>query len=317
MILLVLYASPAAAQSFTNVYFFGDSLTDNGNVCALLVIVGYAPGVCSNGPVWSEYFGDALGFDVIPSSAAGANNFAVGSNQTVDLDDQIFFFSPFGLIPADPDALYVIWLGGNNVLALPTSPTAMEDAVDDIINGLRDLQDLGAQHFLIPNLPDIGRAYGGFSFPTGSGPAFTPAERDLATALSLDFNDRLATALAAEPIVTLYTLDIEALVEEIFADPALFGLAPAAIDTTSDDTAFGVPCLVDSTCAADPQGAVADDFFLFDAIHPTTAAHALVADRALLALPEPGVAYQLGLGSLLVFIFAHRKNKLGSRAFRR
>ena len=199
----------------------------------------------------------------------------------------MFELTLFPFFQADPDALYVVWLGGNDVLGIPSSPTAMQDAVDDIIAGIQDLQGMGAQHFLVPNLPDIGRAYGDFSLPAGSGSIFTPADRDAVTALSLDFNDRLATALAAHSFVSLYELDIEGLVEELFADPAAFGIVPAAVDTTSDDTDFGVPCLVDLPCLLDPQGAVADGYFLFDAIHPTTAMHAVIADRAALLVPEP------------------------------
>jgi phospholipase/lecithinase/hemolysin len=300
--LLCLGAAPVAAQTYSDVYVFGDSLSDTGNACSVLAIVGYAPGRCSNGDVWSEQFAELLGLEA-EASVLGGTNFAFGGDEAADLDTQIFAFSLAVLFQADPDALYVIWLGGNDVLGIPSSPTAMQDAVDDIIAGINDLQDLGAQHFLIPNLPDIGRAYGDFTLPAGSGSVFTPAERDAVTALSLDFNDRLATALAGETITTLFELDIEGLVEELFANPALFGLVPASIDDVSDDTDFGVPCLVDPSCAADPQGAIADGFFLFDAIHPTTAMHAVIADRAAILVPEPhffgGMAASLlALGAL-------------------
>ena len=81
----------------------------------------------------------------------------------------------------------------------------------------------------------------------------------------------------------------------------------------SDDSDFGVPCLVDPGCAADPQGAISDGFFLFDAIHPTTAMHGVIADRAAVLVPEPhpvgGMAASvLALGAL---------SKLGSRRQRR
>jgi outer membrane lipase/esterase len=309
--LLFFSAAPVAAQDFTDIFVFGDSLSDTGNGCPVLAIVGYEPGGCSNGLVWVEYFADELGLEVEPS-ITGGNNYAFGGHWTTDLDDQIWLFSLFGFRPADPDALYVIWLGGNNVLDIPSSPTAMQDAVDDIIDGIRDLQDLGAQHFLIPNLPDMGRAYGDFTLPAGSGSVFTPAERDAVTALSLDFNDRLATALAAEPITTLYELDVEAIVEEIFADPALFGFSPAAIDDFSDDTDFGMPCLVDPVCVFDPQGAVADGFFLFDAIHPTTVGHALIADRAAILVPEPHAVLQIAVGAIGLAVLERRRKRRGS-----
>lgn len=304
-------ALSAAAQTFTDLVVFGDSLSDTGNACPLLAIAGYRPGGCSNGDVWIESLAAELGLEAT-ASLSGGSNYAVGGHLTSDFADQLFAFSPFGIVPADPDALYVVWFGGNDVLALPGSPGAMANAVDAVLAGIRALQGLGAQHFLIPNLPDIGRAYGGFTIPAGSGAVFTPLERDFVTALSLDFNDRLAAALAVEPIDTLYVLDIETMVEQLFADPAAFGIAPAAIDDGSDDTDFGVPCLIDPVCAADPQGAVADGFFLFDAIHPTTAGHALIAERAAILLPEPTFVGGLWVGLSALSASARRRSRLGA-----
>ncbi|MGH0029423.1 MAG: SGNH/GDSL hydrolase family protein [Myxococcota bacterium] len=305
---VLLVAWPATAQDFTDLFVFGDSLSDTGNGCTVLAIAGYKPGRCSNGDVWSEQLADLLGLEA-KASLQGGTNFAFGGDETQDLDLQISAFAFSVFFDADPDALYVIWLGGNDILGIPGSPTATQDAVDNIIDGIRDLQDLGAEHFLVLNLPDIGRAYGDFTLPAGSGSMFTPAERDAVTALSLDFNTRLATALAAEPITTLYELDIEALVEEMFADPADFGFVPAAIDTVSDDTDFGIPCLVDVPCALDPQGPTADGFFLFDAIHPTTSAHAIIADRAYVLLPEPGVGSGLAAGLVGLATLARRRTR--------
>ncbi len=305
---LCLVAQTAGAQSFTDVYVFGDSLSDTGNACTVLVVAGYELGRCSNGDVWSERFAEGLGLEA-EASILGGTNFANGGDEAADLDTQIFLFElTLGLFgSADPDALYVVWLGGNDVLGIPSSPTAMQDAVDDILAGIQDLQALGAQHFLVPNLPDIGRAYGDFEFIAPTGSPFTPAERDAVTALSLDFNDRLATALAGHSFVSLYERDVEALVEELFADPAGFGIVPAAIDTTSDDTDFAVPCLVDLPCLLDPQGPIADGYFLFDAIHPTTATHAVIADRAAQLVPEPGVTSGLAASLLASCALARRR----------
>ncbi|MEM7411453.1 MAG: SGNH/GDSL hydrolase family protein [Myxococcota bacterium] len=311
-LLSLLGASSAHAQ-FSDVYVFGDSLSDTGNGCTVLAIAGYAPGRCSNGDVWSEQFAEMIGNDA-EASILGGTNFAFGGDETEDLSIQIFAFALTQLFgQADPNALYVIWLGGNDILGIPSSPTATQDAVDNIIDGIQDLIGMGAQHFLIVNLPDIGRAYGDFELPAGSGSVFTPTERDAVSALSLDFNARLATALAAEPIPTLYTLDIGGLVEEIFANPSAFGLAPEGIDTTSDDTDFAIPCLIDVPCSLDPQGPVSDGFFLFDAIHPTTVAHEVIAIRAAVAVPEPVRWATVASGALVVGLLARRRTRAAKR----
>jgi phospholipase/lecithinase/hemolysin len=302
------------AQEFSDVFFFGDSLSDTGNACSVLQLVGYAPGRCSNGDVWSDFLAASLGLDAT-ASISGGNNFANGGDTTAELDLQIGLFTvTLGFPPlADPDALYVIWLGGNDVLDLPGSAGAMQWAVDDIIAGMDALRLLGARHFLVANLPDVGRAFGSFELPSGSGPVFTPVERDLATMLSLEFNAALAVALAEQTDVTVFALDVFGLVEEVFSDPASFGVAPFAIDTTSDDTDFGIPCLVDGPCSADPQGAVAESFLFFDAIHPTTAMHEVIGQRAAILVPEPAatpraVAVLTVLATLRTCSLWRRKN---------
>jgi outer membrane lipase/esterase len=286
---LLLALAPGPAAAYSDIVFFGDSLSDTGNACAgLLVVEGYEPGRCSNGAVWTEVLADALGFEAEPSSQGGFN-FANGGDTSAELDLQIALYDLRTFGEADPDALHVIWLGGNDVLATPGTPGAMAGAAARIREGIEDLFDLGARHFLVANLPDVGRAFGHFGFPEGSGAAFTPGERDLITALGLEFNAELDAALAtlALPGVSIRRLDVFTFVESIFADPGAFAISPAALDSTSDDTVFGIPCLQDAGCAADPQGPVADGFFLFDALHPTRAVHQRLGQRAAQRVPEP------------------------------
>jgi outer membrane lipase/esterase len=298
---------PGAAQEFSDVFFFGDSLTDTGIFCTGLLFAeqGYAPGRCSNGDLWADVLAESLGVNL----DAGEENFAKGGDTTSDLDDQIDVFELSILFQdADPDALYVIWLGSNDVLNMPSSPTAMEDAVARVIDGIEELEGLGAEHFLVLNLPDVGRAWGhfNFEFPEVGGEIFTPLERDAVTTLSSQFNVLLDQALATLTGVTVRRLDVHAIVEEAFADPAAFGFSPSTIDTTTDDTAFSIPCLEDTSCANDPQGAIADQFILFDALHPTTAAHALIGARAVQLVPEPGALAAQALGLLVAAALAFR-----------
>jgi len=309
---------PGGAQEFSDVFFFGDSLTDTGIFCAGLDLVtgqGYAPGRCSNGDVWADVLAGALGVNLDPLE----ENFAKGGDTTSDLGDQITAFEgSLFFQDADPDALYVIWLGSNDVLAMPTNPAAMQSAVNRIASGIEDLADLGAEQFLVLNLPNVGRAWGhfDFDFPAVKGEIFTPDERARLTELSSGFNALLPQSLATLSGVTVRQLDVHAFVEDVFATPASFGFPPEAIDTDSDVTDFGIPCLEDPACQADPQGARADDFIFFDALHPTRAAHALIGARAVRLVPEPAAvltqAPGLALAAALAFrsgtVFRSRRN---------
>ena len=157
-------------------------------------------GAFTNGPVWWETLADDFGVDApVPFYAGVASgtfptsvpneglNFAVGGAATgtdntgnaqsppfpVDLPglaDQVEAYSSLiGPSGADPDALYVLWIGGNNFLgayvpidpANPYAPfqdftTDPSQPVGDISIAIQTLYDLGARKFLVGNLYDFG-----------------------------------------------------------------------------------------------------------------------------------------------------------------
>ena len=125
----VALAWPVQAEPFGNVFFFGDSTTDTGSGCVLdpgdracrpPALFGRA----SNGPVWAEYFAAGLGASaraaLAPGTAppvylpSGGTNFAVGGADTTDLATEIAVYRQF-FPSTDPDALYVVWMGGNDI----------------------------------------------------------------------------------------------------------------------------------------------------------------------------------------------------------
>lgn len=161
----------------------------------------YTEQAFTNGAVWWEYLTDQLSLPdpvafyenvlggTFPNLDAGTGiNFAVGGATTgVDnagnaqnppfpvelpgLADQLDAYT--GLIGeagnADPDALYVVWAGGNNFLGAftpedstnPFGPfqdftTDPIQPVSDISDAISELYDLGARNFLVGNLYDLG-----------------------------------------------------------------------------------------------------------------------------------------------------------------
>ncbi len=152
--LILLASTTSVAGPFSNLYVFGDSLSDTG---ALAVI---APTACpsapyfdcrfSNGPVWVENLAADLGVSA-STAYAGGTNYAIGGQRTDQiLNGQIpLFLSSVGGV-ADPDALYALWGGGNDFLQGFAPPS---DAVDNIIASILDLSAAGAMDFLIPNFP--------------------------------------------------------------------------------------------------------------------------------------------------------------------
>jgi len=174
----------AAAGPFTNLYFFGDSLTDTGNFSAAYANLSKPPGApaaipgppydaegrFSNGALYADVLAAGLGFQAQPS--LGGNDYAFGGARTrsrstgapsLSLIDQV---AQFRALPgaADPGALYVLlWTGANNLQDIlvqrpgqPIPPT-VDETLGDIGSLVNGLYMEGARNILVPNVPNLGR----------------------------------------------------------------------------------------------------------------------------------------------------------------
>jgi hypothetical protein len=135
---------------------------------------------------------------------------------------------------------------------------------------IRTLQSAGAIYFLVPNLPDLGL--------TPQHVARGPAAIQLATDLSSSFNSTLESALQQLENtlpVQIARLDIATHFQELIANPPRFGVSNVT------EACFSGDPFEPGTVCAQPE-----NYIFWDAIgHPTAAAHALIADFALVVLP--------------------------------
>ena len=297
VLLFALVSLSANASYFSNIYFFGDSLTDVGNVHNLSSSPSVSfpydeAGRASNGPIYADYLAQGLGFSATPSTTGG-NNYAFGGARTryqlfgppfLGILDQINTFTG---IPgsADSQALYVVWGGSNNlqdliigkkVDALGNPIPNLFSTVTDLISGIQSLYDDGARTFLVPNAPDLGLTPRISEY--GSQAVF------IANLLSLQFNELLSLALT-ELDETLADIEIIAFdtfgaLNDIVANPADYGLTDTTHRCyTGDDLTFTGGGTVCST---------PESYLFWDEIHPTTTAHAIIGREMLAAIPEPG-----------------------------
>ena len=295
-------SAPASAlPAFSDVIVFGDSLTDTGNAHLgapqagvpdpAPPELGYFNGRFSNGPMWTDYLSQDLGHGLLEPRLAGGTNYSVGGARAVpnadpslDFPQQLQFFADdLAGAPADPNALYVVNFGGNDARDIlhGTADAPDPDAVvPTILDGIETLSALGARNILVGGIPNIGLQ------PEQNG------QEAEGRALSLALDAALDAALADLTLAAgtqIFTFDYLPLTDAIEADPAAFG--------------FTQP--LDLFCLAAP-GASPDcsGFLFFDPLHPTTAAHRLIADAALAALDtttevhEPATVALLGLGVL-------------------
>lgn len=273
--------SNLAAQDFTDLYIFGDSLSDTGNdhIASngqVPLSPPYYEGRFTNGPVWAEHLAEGLGLPTPVPSLAGGNNFAFGGAQTgpgistiapfPNVGTQIDMFLATGKQFGSND-LVVLWAGHNDI----TGEIANGLIAANIVSHVNTLVANGAETVLVGNM---------FNAP------------QLNTLIAADVN-RLNSDLAAE--VQLF--DFNAVANQILASPASFGLTNAT----------GQAC--DVCTVGDKGGTVADnpnDYVLWDEIHPTAAVHQIVGQRALetvRSIPEPSSLLVLMAGLLPVLRF--------------
>lgn len=303
-------ASAANAADFSAEYVFGDSLSDNGNLAAGLGVTFPNPpsfhDSFTNGPVAVQLLAESLGLSANPSlwltspSVPAGTNYAVAGATSatpaalsINLLSQVGAYSAFASGHADPNALYVVMIGGNDVRNAALGGTgvpAITDGVDTELAAISTLSGEDAKHFLIVNVPNVGII-----------PEFAqenPTLSATATALSQLYDKDLAAGLAAlDPTLgagaTLQDFDLFGLNANILANAASLGFT-----NTTDPcyTLKALPTSAATTPQCGPDAENIDSFLYWNDIHPTARVQAMWAQGFLAAVPEPSTWAMLLIG---------------------
>ena len=173
--------APAAA-AYDQIVAFGDSLSDQGNSYQEY---GYPPvppyykGRYSDGPSFIDQLSGQLGLTVT-ASIDGGQNYAMGGAVTGQNNkNPTMSYKPPSVLQqvstylasvhgkADPNALYTVVIGANDVFAIlqetennPLDILGLPGVVNNGANNLRltvaELEAAGAKHILVNNLPNMG-----------------------------------------------------------------------------------------------------------------------------------------------------------------
>ncbi|HED15888.1 MAG TPA: hypothetical protein ENI64_03575 [Gammaproteobacteria bacterium] len=292
-VLLVFSAWVNADSSFKQVYVFGDSLSDTGNLAS---ITGNFPSPpfymnrVSNGAVAVEVMANKLGLSAQASlhligPEAGTNYAVARANaagtEPIDLAAQTSIFLANHGYAAPEDALYVILIGGNDIRSARgvtdtnTANTIVDAAIMQISQTINQLARSGAHSFLLINAPDIG------AIPETRILAQLTNDPGMiarATRLSKRFSKKLKIAIKHR--------DESDESDELDMDITQFNLlkffnklikkgSKAGFSNTTDACFSSITFTFNPGCNF---GQNFDQYIFFDEIHPTARVHAIIGN---------------------------------------
>ena len=352
--------------SFSNVFSFGDSLSDAGNIAALEGLPGGNSFTTNPDPVSVQLIASAFGHNLtnispfIPGSSGGTD-YAYGgacvqansesftcalSPGSFSITDQVIGTDPGNLGylashggKADPNALYTMWGGANDLFtyagllgAGAITPTqagqgvGLSAATEGGLIGA--LQHAGARNILVFNLPNIAvtpdanaqataaaNAAAGAVLAEGGTPDQAAAAAKAAatqvltglTQLSLIYNNELNATMAGR--TGIIPVNVFGLVNEVLASPSAYGFSnTTGMACSTGPGVGGNP----SSVACGPASAAGQlpytyapgtnlSYFFADGVHPTGAGHALLAEYVLAEIAAPAYASMLPEAPLQTF----------------
>lgn len=287
---LALAATPAFAGEYSGTVFFGDSLTDSGHFQSQIPAEARpVTGKFTTNPswVWAEHLAKYFGGNGRTANQGGDNYAQGGSRVTVQNGPAESTLAQVGTYlaahggRADPDALYTVWTGANDLFAVAagTEPAAetIATAVGGVVRIVGTLQGAGARYVLVPSLPDMGL--------TPDARAAGPVGQAALSQLSANYNSAMYGALA-QAGYRVIPLDTYTMLREVVANPAEFGLRNVTDAACQPPGSSSLTCMPPSYVSPD-----AGNTYLFaDGVHPTGAAHEVLADYAISVLEGPRLA---------------------------
>lgn len=261
--MVLLTNSVQSSQEINQIYVFGDSLSDIGNVYRVSQRAyppnpPYYQGRYSNGRVWVEYLAARLQLN-----SSQSNNFAFGGAQTGKVSNngipgllsqvESFITNQKKL---NLNGLYVIWAGANDYIYGAADSTT---PLNNLSQAIDSLSNAGAKRILIANLPDLGNLPA--TSPTTNSPLLNNLTKEHNIGLSTSLNS-LNKILADDSQIIM--LDINTLYRDAITHPEKYGFK----NVTS-------ACIQNRTDCDNP-----DQFLFWDGIHPTTATHRIIGEEA-------------------------------------
>jgi len=308
----LLTATLCRAGDINRMVVFGDSLSDPGNYFALfgdmsiqpfepdnIPSAPYAIGGMhfTNGPTWIEQVATDLGIPESGSPAAVAasvfTNYAVGRSRARNLLLEDVYHETTLTTQVDSyladtggatlaDAVHVIWIGANDLADVLNPQLGLDPnvvigaAVGNTIAQVQRLYLAGARHFLVVTLPNFSLTPRIRQVVSSLPPEYQQPTLQSVTLASAGYNLALTSYLDLLQLVfadlRIDVLDSFSLLNEVAADPGAYSLGVV-------DVACLVPGVQGKTVCSN-----SNTYLFWDGQHPTSRAHGIIADAALMLL---------------------------------
>jgi phospholipase/lecithinase/hemolysin len=171
-----IFSTSLLANNFNKVAFFGDSMSDSGNLFSVVGKPGapYFNGVFSNGYTYAEYINQHYNLESSKPSIKGGNNYAWGgakANMDVvkgelsipGIESQIkSYLSDSQKIKNLNETVHIIFIGANDLfhvmeekMDLLNAKEYLQTSAKKVADSVTKIKAAGGKRFIIPEVPDL------------------------------------------------------------------------------------------------------------------------------------------------------------------
>lgn len=295
-----------SAASLNKIVIFGDSLSDNGNLYEYMqhqlpLSPPYFKGRFTNGPVWVELLSQLYYPNTSKAHLADYAYGGAGVLEEADDDDTMFTLrrelDSYFLThqdKADPESMFIVWIGANNYLGVPDdAKKAVDTVILGIQHGLKRLADRGAKHILVVNVPDLGRIPIAREFDAIDRMSYISG---LHNSILKNYLDELREQY---PDIQWLYFDVNMVFDDMTSDPVRFGFTNVT-DTCYEAASLNSVSLkrnsllkmVSTVQSRQHVEDACKGYLFFDPVHPTAPAHQLMAQRTKKLFDREGVEFK-------------------------